>query len=250
MKSFQHTQLAFTEYLRGNTSGDSANDKKSRQEEIYRDLIYKNISQCISDVFQTTKSIIPESEWEAMIREFIKIHPSHTPYFLEICQEFLAYFVNTRKLQPTDYPFIIELMHFEWIQLAIDIADLSLPETTCIPEPAESSLWNASPFVVGLTYSYPVHIIDKDYLPIEQTAQPTYLLVHRKRNDDLEILETDGLSLRIIQLLQAHEKINYSQIFQLLAEELDNHTKEILLPRVLSVLRTLAQDELIFCNQT
>lgn len=248
MKAFQQTQLAFTEYLRGITNGDKTEGGKPRQQEIYRDLVYKNINQCIVDVFPITKSIIPESDWEITIREFIKTHPSQTPYFLEICQEFLTYFVNTRKLQSTDHPFIVELMHFEWIQLAIDIADIHFPETAYNATPTESSFWKASPLVVGLTYSYPVHLIDEDYLPEKPPSQPTYLLIYRSRNDQLEILETDSLSLRIIQLLQAHENINYSQIFQLLSEELDSHNKEMPLPKVLSILNTLAKNELIFCN--
>ena len=242
MKPFQETQLAFTEYLRRPEMGE----QRSRQQEIYRDSIYKNINQCIADVFPITNSIIPESEWELMIRKFISVHRLQTPYFLEICQEFLAYLMQTRKPLPSDHPFLLELAHFEWIQLALDIADMNSPECEHNSAPPENSLWKASPLVVGLTYLYPVHIIDECYLPTESGIHPTYLLVYRNRNDDVKTLATNNLNLRIIQLLQVHEKITHLKIFQLLSAELSDHSQEIILAKILTILCMLAEKEIVF----
>ncbi len=248
MKPFQENQLAFTEYLRRPEGHEKAEEQIPRQQQIYRDLIYKNINQCIADIFPITKNIILEPDWEIMIREFISVHRLQTPYFLEICQEFLAYLMHTRKSLPTDYPFILELAHFEWVQLTVDIADIHFPEYQHNLGPIESSLWKVSPLVVGLTYSYPVHIIDECYLPREPSAQSTYLLVYRNKNDDLKILETDSISLRIIQLLQVHENINHTKIFQLLSAELGNHQKEIILATILTILCTFAENEIVLFN--
>ncbi|MFO1390080.1 DUF2063 domain-containing protein [Cellvibrio sp.] len=248
MKTFQQTQLAFTEYLRGAANRETTDNIMPRQQEIYRDLVYKNINQCIADVYPITKSILPEDAWETLIRDFIKIHPSQTPYFLEICQEFLAYFVNAQKSRSTGHTFIIELMHFEWIQLAVDIADVSFSEPADTT-PNESSLWQASPLVVGLTYAYPVHLIDKDYLPKISPAIPTHLLVYRNRNDQLEVLETDNLSLRILQLLEANENMNYSQVFELLSNELGEQINETYKPKIFDILCMLANNDLaIICQ--
>ena len=249
MKPFQETQLDFIEYLRKAEADVDIEIQKSRRQEIYRDLVYKNINQCIADVFPITKNIIPEVDWKVMIREFISSHRLQTPYFLEICQEFLAYFMHARKPLPTDHPFILELAHFEWIQLALDIADICLPEHQHNSTPSESSLWKASPLAVGLTYSYPVHIIDECYLPKESSIHPNYLLIYRNRNDDEKILATDDLSLRIIQLLQSHENINHIQILELLSAELEDGQKDIIAPRILPILCTFAESEIVFCKQ-
>ena len=245
MKPFQLIQLSFTEYLRGSGSKDTAEAQKSRRQEIYRDLVYKNINHCIADVFPITKNFFTESEWEILIREFIRVHRLQTPYFLEICQEFLVYFMHTRKLLQTDPPFALELAHFEWIQLAVDIADTNIPECLHNSAPSGNSLWKASPLVVGLTYFYPVHLIDEYYLPKGPGVQPTYLLVYRNKNDDLNVLETDNLSLRIIQLLQAHENINRTQIYQFLTVELGDHKSDIILTRIWPILCLFAEKEII-----
>lgn len=248
MKPFQENQLAFTEYLRRTECDEKAEKQKPRRQEIYRDLVYKNINQCVADVFPITKNIIPETDWKIMIREFICAHRLQTPYFLEICQEFLAYIMYTRKTLPTHHPFALELAHFEWIQLAVDTANVSFPEHQHNSAPTENSLWTVSPLTVGLTYSYPVHLIDECYLPKEPSAQQTYLLVYRNRNDDLKVLETDNISLRIIQLLQTLENINHTQIFQLLSAELGDHEKEIISARILSILCVLAENEIVLFN--
>lgn len=255
MKPFQKAQLDFIDYLRKPEADVKIEKQKSRQQEFYRDLIYKNINQCIADVFPITKNIVAEPDWQIMIRDFISTHRLQTPYFLEICQEFLVYLIHTRKPLVTDYPFMVELAHFEWIQLALDISnadmnDVDFPESQYHSAPSENSLWKASPLLVCLTYSFPVHIIDECYLPTEKNTSPTYLLVYRDRKDDIKILETDNLSMRIIQLLQVHENINQPQIFQLLSAELDNHQKEIMQARILPVLSWLAENEIVFCSQT
>lgn len=245
MSPFQEYQLAFTEYLRRTESDDNTEQKRPRQQQIYRDLVYKNINQCIADVFPITKNSIPEPDWETMIREFINVSRLQTPYFLEICQEFLAYLMHTRKPQPTDHSFALELAHFEWIQLAVHTANVSLSEYQHNSAFTECSLWRASPLVVGLTYSYPVHIIDECYIPKEPGPQPTYLLVYRNRNDDLKVLEVDNLSLRIIQLLQAHENITHTQIFQLIATELGTNQEDVS-AKALPILSMLAKNETVF----
>jgi uncharacterized protein len=253
MKPFQENQLAFTEYLRGTESNEKTDEQKPRQQQIYRDLVYKNINQCIADVFPITKNIITEADWEILMREFISVHRLQTPYFLEICQEFLTYLAYQRKPLATVHPFMLELAHFEWIQLALDTADICFPEhqhnsTSAESTFSESSLWKASPLAVGLTYSYPVHIIDECYLPKEGSIHPNYLLIYRNRNDDVKILVTDDLSLRIIQLLQSNENINHIQIRELLSAELEDDQKDIIAPRILPILRTLAESEIVFCK--
>lgn len=248
MMPFQKTQLAFTEYLRKTETSVKTDKQHPRQQQIYRDLVYKNINQCIADTFPITKNIISDNDWHIMIREFICSHHLQTPYFLEICQEFLVYLMHTRKPLLTDHPFMRELAHFEWIQLAIDIADINFPESQNNVTPTENSLWKVSPLVVGLTYSYPVHIIDECYLPTKSSAYPTHLLIYRNRNDDVQIVATDHLSLVIVQLLQAHESINLKQIYQFLSAELDSTQKEIMLARVLPILCAFAENEIVFCE--
>ena len=58
-----------------------------------------------------------------MVRDFFSQHKSHSPYFLEISQEFLAYLQNERTPQPEDPAGMLELAHYEWVELALTVSE-------------------------------------------------------------------------------------------------------------------------------
>lgn len=242
MKSFQKNQLAFTHYLRTSTAFP-----EKRNISIYRDLVYKRISGLIGDSFPITKNIIADDEWQAMIRDFIAKHRSQTPYFLEICQEFLVYLMNERQPLESDHNILLELAHFEWIQLALDVADTDMLEQHS-STPTENVEWQASPLAAGLTYSYPVHLADECYIP--NTAQPVHIIAYRDRSDTVNTLITDAFNLRVFQLLQENRNINCFQLHEVISRELSNHHITITPSKLLSVISELAQREIVFAKNS
>jgi len=254
MQSFQKIQCAFNEYLRAPAINSEIAETIDRRQSIYRDLVYKNIDRIIAETFPITRNIIADEDWQTMIRDFIAIHRAKTPYFLEICQEFLDYLFNERKPLASDYSFMCELAHFEWAQLALNVANVDFPAEKNVLTPTATSTWKASPLVMGLSYSYAVHMIDECYLPAER--QPTHLLVYRNRSDQVNVLATDPLGLRLVQLLQEHEGINCEQIRRHLSSELAaagyvsnqdvDQKDDVFLPGLLAALSKLAADEILF----
>jgi hypothetical protein len=95
---------------------------------IYRDLVYNNIAGFIAGAFPIVKTVLSEDHWHSMVRDFIAHHNSQSPYFLEISQEFLAYLTHERTATEQDPPFLVELAHYEWVELALDVADEELPQ--------------------------------------------------------------------------------------------------------------------------
>lgn len=244
MKEFQKLQLNFIRYLRNPDTAMTKDAVTSRQQSIYCDLVYANINRIIAESFPITRSIISNTNWHLMISDFIANHSSQSPYFLEISKEFLAYLTHERIPQASDQPFMLELAHIEWINLALDIADIELPKQDELPA-TEYSLWSASPLVIGLTYQYPVHIIDSEYLP-EKPDTPIYLLAYRNQDDDVEIQETDALTLRIVQLLQQQDTISCLELSQALSSEINEMPTEELMAKTLSILCELAEADIVF----
>jgi hypothetical protein len=44
----------------------------------------------------------------------------------------IAYLQNERKTNADDYPFILELAHYEWVEMALSIAQEELAETNAL----------------------------------------------------------------------------------------------------------------------
>lgn len=222
MSSFQQTQYQFARHLREPKLHSAPESVEDRRMGIYRDLIYNNIEGFICGAFPILRSIIADKSWHFMVRDFIANHECHTPYFLEISQEFLHYLMHERKPNTDDLPFMLELAHYEWVELALDVATESLPEHGA---PALSVMDNhpqISPLVWCLSYRFPVHRIGPTYQPAEPPAQPSFLVVYRNRNDEVKFLESNAVTIRLLQLLQQETGLTGRAALHRVATELQH----------------------------
>lgn len=241
MKPFQERQLEFTQYLRDDTV--VVNKDINRRKSIYKDLVKSNINRIISDSFPISKKLIIDTDWRDMVDGFIANHLSQTPYFLEICQEFLAYLSQERIPRSTDRPFLVELAHFEWITLAIDVADIDV-HFSDVSNHTKETLYTLSPLVIGLTYQYPVHLIDDEYLPSEFSS-PIHLIIYRNRYDQVQVMETNALTIQLVRLMQMHESLSCKDLFNLLLTEIPDAQMSILVSNLSSILSELAEKDVV-----
>ena len=145
-------------------------------------------------------------------------HRCRTPHFSEIAEEFLDYLQHRHN--PDDYPFLLELAHYEWVEMALSIskAEAVQADITFI-ENFPSHMIALSPLAWPLAYRFPVHQISTEFLPLEPPPQPTYLIVHRDGDDDLHFLQTTPLTYRLLNILEEHDSLTCDKCLQLLSAE-------------------------------
>lgn len=202
MKSFQETQLAFAKHLRAPDLYPAPAAIDDRRMGIYRELVYNNIENFIANVFPVIRSIVSDDYWHSLVRDFIHQHRCQTPYFLEISEEFLQFLMQERGLREGDPAFLLELAHYEWIELALDVNEESIPAASAYPDDLLRSKPRVSPLVVCLNYQYPVHNISPSYQPA--APEPTQLVVYRNRMDKVCFMAANAVTLRLLYFLQAN----------------------------------------------
>lgn len=176
---------------------------------IYLELFYNNIEAFLSSTFPIAKQVLEGERWHGLVREFIHRHPSASPYFLEISQEFLAFLGHKTAADPGPPelpPFLLELCHYEWVELCLGVAEEELPEQGV--DPAGDLLTGVpvvSPLIWKLAYHYPVHTIGPDFQPQSPGEQPTQLVVYRRRDDSVNFMEINGLTMALLDELDAGE---------------------------------------------
>ncbi|MAT64569.1 MAG: DUF2063 domain-containing protein [Gammaproteobacteria bacterium] len=202
---FQATQLAFAAHIRDPAHRPAPADVEDRRMAVYRELFFNNISSFLAGTLPVLHQLLPEAQWQAMMRDFLVRHRCHSPYFLDIPREFLTYLEHSRGTQPGDPPYLYELAHYEWAELALSVADEQLPPAAGI---AEAELLDAplqvSPLAWPFSYRFPVHRIGPDYLPEAPPAAPTYLLLYRDPDDEVRFIELNAVSARLLALLLEH----------------------------------------------
>ncbi|MDX2465171.1 MAG: putative DNA-binding domain-containing protein [Porticoccus sp.] len=225
---FQQTQYDFASHLRDPLGCDAPRDVEDRRMKIYRDLVYNNIETFISTGFPVLRCIINDDHWHGMVREFIHYHQSHTPYFSEIGQEFIRYLQDERKTHSGDPEFMLELAHYEWVELALDLSAEEIPDISTRTEPLLSSIPVVSPLAWRLSYQYPVHKLGPEYQPHELPEQGTFLMVYRNRADEVKFLEINAVTAHLLQLLEGDE-LRVRDALLAIAEQLGSNCPEALL---------------------
>lgn len=217
---FAQQQYAFAAHIRDPESTAAPGDIEDRRMAIYRELFYNNMESFLSNSFPVLREILDDDAWHSLVRDFYARHQSHSPLFLEIPREFLDYLNRERGRQPADPPFLGELAHYEWVELAVSVADSTLPEDVDENGDLLEQLPVLSPLAWPLSYSFPVHRIRPDFQPQDAGEQPTYLLVHRGADDEVSFLELNPVSARLFSLLQENTVSNGRQALEQIAVEL------------------------------
>ncbi|AOS95588.1 hypothetical protein AUP74_00112 [Microbulbifer aggregans] len=224
---FQRIQRDFAAHLRHPREHAPPAEIEDRRLAIYRDLIYNNIESFIASGFPVLRKLYSDSDWHAMVRDFVHLHASRSPYFLQISEEFLHYLQNEREAHPCDPPFLLELAHYEWVELALDVSDAEIPGGLSREGDVLASIPVVSPLVWSLSYRFPVHQIGPAFQPEEPPEAPTFLLVYRDRSEEVGFMETNAVTARLLQLAQA-EALPGRDLLLALAEEMHHPEPEVL----------------------
>ncbi len=196
--ALRDSQLQMARYLR-NPEAAPAPAVEERRLKVYRDLIFNNVEGFISGGFPVLRSLYQDDDWVGLVRSFMDGHRCQSPYFLEISQEFIRYLAEEHRPRPCDPDFITELAHYEWVELALDVAEDELPEEPgCIDVPL-----TLSPLAWVLAYRYPVHLIGPGHWP-EPGDEPTLLVVYRDRSDNVQFMVLNSASARMLELFREH----------------------------------------------
>lgn len=137
----------------------------------------------------------------------------------------------------------MELCHYEWVELALDVADLELPwDQVDRDGDFMSSQWVVSPLIWSLGYHWPVHTIGPaNKSAIEQC--PTFLIVFRDRTDKVRFMESDPPTSRLLELLGGERSLR--ECIDQMNEEIPHLTTAQVEEKMLATLKTLRGADIV-----
>lgn len=204
-QDFRAHQRQLTDWLRAPAT-QPAPDVEPRRLAIYRELFFNNVCSFVEAAYPVLKSLLPAAEWEDLLQRFFAGHRCQSPYFRDISLEFRHWMEAANADWLAAHPWALELMHFEWVELAADCAEAA-PEAAAVQPDGDllAGVPALSPFVWPLVYRWPVHRFAAGEPPAEAPpAQPTCLLALRDADDEVRFLPVNPLVARLIELLQQH----------------------------------------------
>jgi hypothetical protein len=246
---FLRLQYAFAAHIRDPEHNPPPENVDARRMKIYCELFYNNVEGFMASTYPVLRSIIPDRRWHAMIRDYYAKHQSHTPLFPEMPREFLKYLEYERETGADDPLFLLELAHYEWVELALSILDEKADDKVfVIPENEDELLAGVpvvSPLVWVLGYHFPVHKISADYQPKTPGDQMTYLIVYRDSRDEIHFMETNPLTARLLQrLIHNHTNAdckNGREFLEQIASELNSSRPDTVISAGCAILTSFME---------
>jgi hypothetical protein len=246
LPEFQQKQYAFAAHIRDPENNPAPSGVEDRRMAIYRELFFNNLHNLLGSTFPVIKKLHEPEKFRSLIRAFMVRHEAQTPYFLEIPREFLAFLEAEYELQDDDFPFLVELAHYEWAELALSVSEEVNDGQGVDPDgnllegiPVRSKLaWT-------FAYQYPVHRISTDYKPTEPGEAPTFLAICRKASDDMDFMELNPVTARLLELIEANANDTGRELLLKLAKEIDYPDAAALLEHGAAAMLQMRQAEIL-----
>jgi len=246
MADFKKHQQQFARHIRNPGSNPAPAGIEDRRLAIYRELFFNNIENFLSNTFPVLKSILGRDHWLEIARDFYSVHACETPLFAEIPQEFIVYLQTERKTQAADPVFMLELAHYEWIEMAIAISDADSNMPTVNPN---GDLLNAhpvlSPVMQNLSYHYPVHRIGPDFQPLQADGEITHLVVFRNRQNEVRFLQINAITQQLIETLKQNPELTGLDVTRQIANQMAHPDPDIVVEAGKDLLYDLRRKDVI-----
>jgi len=118
---FQEHQRTSTDHIRDPKQNRRPTGVPARRMKVYNDPLFNNVFGQISSCFPVARSVLGKRKWQRLVRQFFATHRCRTPYFRQTPEEFLQS-IQQRGSLGSDPDFLIYLLHYEWVELAVDIS--------------------------------------------------------------------------------------------------------------------------------
>jgi hypothetical protein len=244
--SLRTMQYAFAAHIRNPSKQAAPGDVDDRRMQVYRDLFFNNISRFIANSFPVARQMYTDSEWRSLVREFYSEHSCKTPLFPELPKEFLHYLQEQRVDRPGDPPFLLELAHYEWVEIALAQADREVDD---IEADRNADLLREipvlSPLAWPLTYRYPVHRIGPNNRPSDPPVTPTQLLAYRNRSYKVKFMQLNDVTQWLITALGEDRQLTGRQLLEDLARVMQHPNPDRLIDSGHQLLRDFQDKDIV-----
>lgn len=249
MNNTEAFQRQFAAHLRNPEHNPLPTGLDIERSNIYVELLYNNVEGFLRNCFPVVRKILPDEQWHQLARQFYAQHACHSPYFREIPAEFMQWFTeqfNALELAQ-HYPFLLELSHYEWLEIPLLVADADLdtsqvnPEGDLLDEPLV-----LNPVMHMQSYQYPVHRISPEFQPTEPEA--THLLLLRDKHNAIQFVELNAVTAQLLQLLQ--EMSTARAALLKIATSMQHPNPEQLLEYGLQLLQQFRQQQVLLGTRT
>lgn len=237
MSALQQYQEAFAAHIRDPARVARPTGVPARRLRVYAEIVFNNMEATLAACFPVLRRILKARRWRRLVRDFLAQHRCGTPWFHQIPAEFVAWLQSGPPALDALPPFLPCLAHYEWMELAIAVADVA-----DAPHQADGDLLAGRPVLAAslavLEYPYPVQRIAPRFQPAAPDAEPTRLLMFRAADGTVRFIEINAVTACLLRQLQPGVSSGRA-VLQRIADELGHVDREAVVSFGTQILQEL-----------
>ncbi|GGD56180.1 HvfC family RiPP maturation protein [Lacimicrobium alkaliphilum] len=246
MRDFHQLQQQFAQHLKNPETCAPPPDLESRRMAIYRDLFFNNILGFLGNGFPVLQSLYEQDQWLKLCRTFYHQHHCRSPYFVDISKEFVEFLANEYQVVSSDPPFLAELAHYEWVELAISTSKDDLSGDYWDGE-GEYHRVQVSELAWVLSYQFPVHRICPDFQPL-QASGPYFFVVCRDNQDQVCFTEIDQVNAFMLNHIEQQGPLQFDTLLSAMEQAMPQFPPQQLHQQVKQAVESLLQKQVLLTN--
>lgn len=144
----------------------------------YRELVYNVVDDSLQSAYPLTFNLFDKSEWDKLVHDFFSSHHCQSPQIWKMPKELIDYVKEFEKTHLNTYPFLIDLLLFEWMEVEVYMMeDIEVNSGMPIGSIKSENLI-LNPEIKVLALQYPVHLKKANEIKPEDKGQ-YFVSMHR-----------------------------------------------------------------------
>jgi hypothetical protein len=182
----------------------------------YRRLVYNVVDDMLQNAYPLTFELLTAKEWKNAVNDFFINHSCQSPQVWYMPKEFYEYLSESKHALLKKYPFMEELLWFEWIELEM----FMMEDKTVKAESSGDILFSKlvlNPEHKLLSFQYPVHRKNPKFITHSDRGN-YFLIAHRNSEGDVIFTDCTPALVRMIEYL-AERPLSVSALFSAFQQE-------------------------------
>ena len=184
----------------------------------YRRLSFNIFNNTLEQAYPITYEYLDESEWTELVDGFFSGHDCQTPLLWQMPYEFYTYVEENDLKQKEKYPFLPELLYFEWLEIEVHtMEDIDIQAEYIPDKHFEDTIPLVNPEHRLVQLNYPLHL-----KPIKEAIQhPGQYFVLIFRDPDEGNVHFINLSVVFVFALEqlSQQDLTINELTEMISEQ-------------------------------
>lgn len=209
----------------------------------YRRLVYNVVEDTLQSAYPLTYELLSAKEWKSLVNLFFTDHACSSPQVWYMPKELYEFVVETKHPLTKKYPFLPELLWFEWLEVELYMMEDKPVEFISQGDFIKDMLV-LNPEHHLQHFTFPVHVKNAKFISLSDKGN-YFLEMHRHpQTGSISFMDLSPAFVRMIELLD-EQPLHMGEVLEKACNELQVEVTKPIVNATVAFLERALENKLI-----